>query len=330
MDTALYEHSGYRGFPAAALELVRCPADGQKLERESCDQYVLDGRVRCSSCSRSYEINRGILRLLDHRDLDERSRENLATFDFNATVEEFGHEAQAASLKDLLPTMKALAPLQGQRVLEYGCGNGRFTVRLAPRAAILVAVDFSIEALRKVASRLDPAWNVALVQADCTRPIAARRSFDRILCTLTSNLPNREQRLTLFTMAARAVDPGGRFVFSAHHYGLRARLKRTVRSGYYEGHRIFRYLSGRGELARETMTSFREVKCRPISILLPLEGRIRLRPEVSLWLEHIPLVNLLGELLLVTAKAPTDCEGSVPPTPPVLRGRNAVDLLADV
>jgi hypothetical protein len=98
--------------------------------------------------------------------------------------------------------------------------------------------------------------------------------------------------------------PDGRLVLSAHHYGLRARLKRTPRSGYYEGHQIYRYLSGRRELADEVGVWFKDVSCRPISVLLPSERKLRLPVSVSLSLARVPILNLLGELLLVSAERP--------------------------
>jgi SAM-dependent methyltransferase len=265
----------------------------------------MEGNVTCAGCASSYAIKSGILRLLDPGALDAESKGNLAVFSRNSVAEGFDHEAELASLKDLLPTLDALSPCEGKHVLEYGCGNGRFTVRIAPLASMLVAIDFSIEALSKVASRTEPLWSLALVQADCTLPIAASGAFDRALCTLTSNLPTREQRLELFRNAALALRLDGKFVFSAHYYGLRARVKRSPRSGYYEEHRIFRYLSGRRELANETRIEFGRVVCRPISVRVPFERQLRLTDIfIARALERVPIVNWMGDLLLVSAERP--------------------------
>jgi SAM-dependent methyltransferase len=191
-------------------------------------------------------------------------------------------------------------------VFEYGCGNGRFTVRMAPRASLVIAVDFSLTALRNVSRRSDTAWNIALVQADCTRPVAQPATFDRILCTLTSNLPSRAHRCDLFQAAAAALKPDGRFVFSANHYNLRARLQRVPRSGYYDkDHRIYRYLSGGRELAEEARTAFKSVERRPIVVWLPFTRRFGFASAAtSARLEKIPLLNHFGELVLVTGRQP--------------------------
>jgi SAM-dependent methyltransferase len=295
----------YRGFPSKALSLLRCPKDGQPLNADLELEYVMQGKVLCLSCARSYVIDHGILRLLDPDTLGPRSKDNLSVFNQNSAAEDFDYETELASSKDMLPTLDALHPCAGKQVLEYGCGNGRFTVRIAPVASLLVAIDFSIEALSKVRSRIDPLWNVALVQADCISPIAALDVFDRVLCTLTSNLPTRKQRLQIIRNASLALRSDGKFVFSAHYYGLRARVKRSPRAGYYERHHIFRYLSERRELADETRTAFHGVTCRPISVRLPFERQLCLNKiSVARALERVPIINWMSDLLLVTAQWP--------------------------
>jgi SAM-dependent methyltransferase len=295
----------YRGFPTSALDLLCCPQDGAALYGAFDAAFVQNGAVSCRQCATSYPIEDGVLRLLDPEALDRVSRENRVVFEYNSATEGFEQELTEESLAEIAPTMDALAPLEDCRVLEYGCGNGRYTVRMAPRAALVVAVDFSTAALRKVSGRADPTWNIALVQADCTRPLSQPGVFDRALCTLTSNLPSKAHRCDLFQAAARAIKPDGRFVHSAHHYTVRSWLQRVPRSGFYEGHRIYRYLSGGRELTEETRTAFEAVDCRPIVVSLPFTRRFGLTSAAtSFQLEKIPLLNHFGELLLVTGRKP--------------------------
>src|SRR5258708_33785714 len=129
----------YRGFPASALGLLRCPRDGRPLHSALDAGHVLDGKVNCVDCDSSYRIESGILRLLDDNALDAESKGNLAVFSQNSASEGFDYETDLASLKDLLPTLEAMSPFEGKSVLEYGCGNGRFTVRISPTASVLVA-----------------------------------------------------------------------------------------------------------------------------------------------------------------------------------------------
>lgn len=297
----------YRGFPASALSLLRCPKDGHPLHGVFDAPYLMDGCVRCVECNNSYSIESGILRLMDGDALDEQSKGNLAVFDsVFSGPDHFGLETELQWLKDLLPTLEALSPFERKHVLEYGCGPGRLTARIAPTASMVVATDFSMEALRKLATRVESTWNVAIVHADCMRPIAAQGAFDLAISTLTSNLPTLEQRLKLVRSAAAAIRSDGKFVFSAHYYGLRAFIRRRPRSGYYdEKLRIFRYLSGRRELIKETKVGFKRVICRPIVVRVPFERSLRLADiSTARALEKIPIINWMSDLLLVTADHP--------------------------
>jgi SAM-dependent methyltransferase len=295
----------FRGFPTSAIDLLCCPRDGGALYGEFDAEFVSKGAASCRRCASSYCIEEGILRLLDPDALDQVSRENRVVFEHNFATESFDQELREESLAEIKPTMDALEPLVGCRVLEYGCGNGRYTVRMAPGTSLTVAVDFSIAALRKVSSRVESTWNIALVQADVLRPVAQSGKFDRALCTLTSNLPSKDDRCRLFQAAARALKPDGWFVHGVHHFNLRARLQRVPRHGYYEGHRIYRYLSGRSEIAEETRTAFERVECRPMVVWLPFTRRFGLATAAaSFRLEKIPLLNNFSELLLVTARKP--------------------------
>jgi SAM-dependent methyltransferase len=295
----------YRGFPATAFDMLRCPRDGGALYCAFDGEFVRTGTASCRKCAASYPIEEGIVRLFEPEELDRVNQENLVVFEHNSATESIEHELTEESLAELVPMMEALAPLDGFRVLELGCGKGRYTVRIAAQASFVMAVDFSIAALRKVASRVEATWNIALVQADVCRPVSQLEVFDRVLCTLTSNLPSQTHRRELYQAAARALKPDGWFVHGAHHYNLRTWLQRVPRHGFYEDHRIYRYLSGRRELAEETRAGFDAVECRPIQISLPFTRRFGLATAAtSFRLEKIPVLNHFGELLLVRARKP--------------------------
>jgi SAM-dependent methyltransferase len=295
----------YKGFPKSAFDMLCCPRDGGALYCAVDGEFVQTGAVSCRTCATSYPIEEGIVRLLEPEELDRVNQENRVVFEYNSETESLEHELTEESQAEFVPMMQALAPLDGRRVLEFGCGKGRYTVRMAPQASFVMAVDFSIAALRRVSSRAETAWNIALVQADVCRPFCQPASFDRALCTLTSNLPSETHRRALFQAAAKVLKPDGWFVHGAHHYNLRSWLQRVPRHGFYEGHRIYRYLSGRRELAEETRAGFETVECRPIQVSLPFARRFGLATAAtSFRLEKIPLLNHFGELLLVVGRKP--------------------------
>ena len=76
-----------------------------------------------------------------------------------------------------------LAPVDGLRVLELGCGEGRVTFQIAAAAASLLAVDPDEERLAAARASLpaELAEKVELVVAGATEVDSPRREFDMAL-----------------------------------------------------------------------------------------------------------------------------------------------------
>jgi SAM-dependent methyltransferase len=202
-------------------------------------------------------------------------------------------------------TLEALSVRPGHRVLELGCGRGRFTRLIEKRGATVVGVDISLESLRIAADHIATS-RVALVQADATKAIAAPRSFDRVLGTLTSNLPSRRAREDSYRAAAAALSDDGKLVFSTHHYGIRARLAREPKEGRYSAEGIYRYLLEPREIRDEIGPFFGRVRIRPICVVLPFSRRLGLPlARIDRIARRIPGTRSLGDLLLVEASRPT-------------------------
>jgi SAM-dependent methyltransferase len=298
----------YRGFPAEMIPLLRCRSDAQELVLEaegSTAAHVVQGTLSCPVCLTTYRIENGIVRLLQGVSLDAESENERGHRDSEAAGVDSVWELSAYSQMEILPTMEASEPLAGALVLELGAGSGRYTVLMSQRRSAVLAVDFSDRSLENIAARVQPDWRIGLVQADVTQLAVAPGQFDLVASTLVSNLPTLEHVATVFRLAARACKPGGKFVFGVHHRGVRSWLRGERLSGYYhEGH-IFRRLFRTGEIERETRRVFDEVRARPIQIIVPLLGRLGV-PVVPLsrLLERVPLLNELGELVLVQARRP--------------------------
>jgi SAM-dependent methyltransferase len=289
--------------------LLRCPREGGALELDAGnpvhDGHVQRGNLRCHTCHALYQVEDGIVKLFDPSALDQESQHERALRDQPSADDNTSWEQLPWSRMEVEPTLAALQPLSGSIVLELGCGGGRYTVFMADQAAAVLAVDFSRAALKKLGSRVASHWNIGLVQADCTRLRLPGKAFDRILSTLVSNLPSPAHRYAMFRLAADALAPSGRFVFSTHHHTLANRFRRVPQAGRYQDGGIFCYLFRRRELSEETQRYFRGVKCHPIQISLPFADHLGLpRVALSHAAESIPLVNQLGQLLLVTATEP--------------------------
>jgi ubiquinone/menaquinone biosynthesis C-methylase UbiE len=80
-----------------------------------------------------------------------------------------------------------LGRLEGARVLEVGCGEGRLTWRYAQAARSIVAIDPNRERLVAAPQACPPEWRerVHFVQADAERPALRHGEFDRAILAWT-------------------------------------------------------------------------------------------------------------------------------------------------
>jgi SAM-dependent methyltransferase len=297
----------YSAFPRPLLPFVLCPADGGNLMAVPPSAPLRSCRVECDFCGRAYPVVDGILVLEDGSHLDDESRHEMQMRDENTE----GYDRAFSSLGPLddaekVPTLSALAPLEDAMVLELGCGTGRYTVALSKRAQAVIAVDFSIQSLRTLAERLPDGSPVALVQADVTSMKVPHGAFTRVLSTLVSNLPSARHREAMYHLAALALgDETGRFVFSAHHYGLRERIRRIPKEGSYPDLDVYRRLFNSPEIERELSPHFQRYKGRPIQVLVPFQKMFHLPAYASSRVaERVPVMNLFGTLLLYVADLP--------------------------
>lgn len=163
------------------------------------------------------------------------------------TQQAYNHWAQSYDSDDnktrdleLVAGQQVLASVDFSQVLEIGCGTGKNTAWLAPKAGMLTAVDFS-EEMMKLAHQKVTAPNVQFRQADITRPWC----FDPAsLVTCSLVLEHIEDIDFVFTQAANTLQQGGLFyVCELHPYkqlqGSQARFEREgelVRIEYFIHH----------------------------------------------------------------------------------------------
>lgn len=102
-------------------------------------------------------------------------------------------------------------------ILELGAGTGRITRHLAGGARHVVALDVSMEMLRRIPDHLDRRHGVSLLAADMRRvPLEAR--FDLIVAANDPfvHLLGDEDRDRAVREVAAHLHPGGRFYLDAH------------------------------------------------------------------------------------------------------------------
>jgi SAM-dependent methyltransferase len=298
-------------FPAALIATLGCPKDGQALTLQSAVaavDAVEEGAAVCARCGSAYQIRGGILRLFSDESLDEESRREVKARDERARDIDPTADPWWTNLDDEMEigsTLNALGVEPNELLLELGCGDGRFTVLLPARCRALAALDFSIQSLSALQRRLPAGTRIGLIHADVTAFNVVPGMFDTVFSTLVSNLPTLAHRQALYALAAKALKPNGKFLYSVHHYGLKERIRGEAKSGYYSEGDIYRYLFTERECREELTNYFHLARVRFVKIYLPFARRLRLPLlRTSIILERVPFLSKLGALMICTARRP--------------------------
>ncbi|HEY4283603.1 MAG TPA: class I SAM-dependent methyltransferase [Chthoniobacterales bacterium] len=337
------------GFPHKMLHLLLCPRDASPLalfgERRNESNGIIEGGLRCTQCSAEYRIENGIARLMtdsltpeDQHEIAIRDMEYDSMSHNAFDVPDTGWRSKLSDRLEIPHHLNSLEPLDNRRVLEFGCGDGRFTMLMAKLGAEILSIDFSIAALQKLSIRLSAgitpttyrvatrrssdSWpeHVGLVQADASHFFVPPRSFDRALSA--TPLDSRDERMRMYRTIADALVDDGRFVASLEHDDLTRRLLGMPMARRYSTGGIFIEHFDTRTVRREASPYFSRLDIRPIRPRVPFIHRLPLKVAipVALTVGATPGLNQLGEILLISAERPVR-----PPTEGA--GRSGVDVL---
>lgn len=113
-------------------------------------------------------------------------------------------------------TLSLVGSVTGKRVLDAGCGVGKYAELLTDAGADVVAVDSNARMLEMARRRLK-SRPVTLIQANLERPldVLADASFDLVLCALVLDYVYDWHQV--FSEFSRLLKPRGEVVFSVTH-----------------------------------------------------------------------------------------------------------------
>lgn len=109
-----------------------------------------------------------------------------------------------------IATTRAVAPSEGERVLDLAAGTGTSSVALAASGASVVAADFSAGMIAVGRARNSHVPNIEFVQADAMSLPFADNEFDVV--TISFGLRNIVEPHTALAEMFRVLKPGGRIV----------------------------------------------------------------------------------------------------------------------
>lgn len=157
-----------------------------------------DDAVSCETCVTTFPIVAGIPRLVE--------QEHLASFGLQWNRYEVAHDDEDRATFQA-KTGVALNELSGLRVLDAGCGGGRYCKVAAEAGAVVTGADHSsaVEKATKLCSHLD---TIKLVQADLKKLPFPAGSFDFVFSigVMHHDVDTR----AVFEAVAKMVRPGGR------------------------------------------------------------------------------------------------------------------------
>jgi len=112
-------------------------------------------------------------------------------------------------------TLDLISQVEGQQVLDLGCGTGRYCLLLAQRGAKVVGIDPSSNMIKQAKRKLTNSGQITLHRAALDALHFPDGQFDLVVSALTlSHLPELEPT---FREMGRVLKTGGRLVISDVH-----------------------------------------------------------------------------------------------------------------
>lgn len=157
-----------------------------------------DGVVACGACERSFPVVEGVPRFV--------AQEHLASFGLQWNRYEVAHDDEDRATFQA-KTGFLLSELAGQRVLDAGCGGGRYCKVAAEAGALVTGADHS-SAVEKASQLCGDLESVRLVQADLKRLPFEPESFDLVFSI--GVMHHDADTRAVFDAVSKMVRPGGR------------------------------------------------------------------------------------------------------------------------
>lgn len=206
------------------LDLLACPRCGGALKFSALADFpagasddAAEGSLACVSCKETYELSAGVPRLASTK-LERDARRTRDAFAFEWS-------RYPGSLPEDAPILLEESQLQpkdfaGKRLLDAGCGMGRYSLAALSFGAEVVALDLS-DALLRLAELAPSQPKLHVVQGDLLRVPLKKASFDLVYSH--GVLHHTADTHAAFKQVAALVKPGGHL--SVWLYGKAGRFE---------------------------------------------------------------------------------------------------------
>jgi len=212
------------------VERLRCVNCSATLRAEFADaaaggEIIAEGQLICTFCGREFPIVRSIARFVPSEDYAHSFGYQWNYFDKTQLDSHMGNDL---SRERFFATTNWPTKMDGEVILEAGCGMGRFTQIALETGAEVVSFDLSIAVEANLRNNGD-SGRVQIMQASIYEIPLRKESFDKVFCMgVLQHCPNGR---AAFMSLVPFVRPGGEIVIDVYqkHTGLFPPLKYWAR-----------------------------------------------------------------------------------------------------
>jgi len=213
-----------------SVEWLRCIGCGSPLRAESASpsqtsETIEEGKLTCTSCGRVFPIVRSIARFVPTEDYAHSFGYQWNYFDKTQLDSHMGNDL---SRERFFATTQWPQKMEGDVILEAGCGMGRFTQIALETGAEVVSFDLSTAVEANLRNNGDSP-RVQIVQASIYEIPLKKESFDKLFCMgVLQHCPDVR---AAFMSLVPFLKPGGEIVIDCYqkHTGLFPPLKYWAR-----------------------------------------------------------------------------------------------------
>ena len=213
-----------------SIEWLRCIGCGAPLRAESSlpsqnSETIEEGQLICTSCGRVFPIVRSIARFVPSEDYAHSFGYQWNYFDKTQLDSHMGNDL---SRERFFATTQWPQKMDGQVILEAGCGMGRFTQIVLETGAEVVSFDLSNAVEANLRNNGD-SGHVQIVQASIYEIPFRKESFDKVFCMgVLQHCPDVR---AAFMSLVPFLQPGGEIVVDVYqkHTGFFPPLKYWAR-----------------------------------------------------------------------------------------------------
>jgi SAM-dependent methyltransferase len=213
-----------------SAELLRCIRCGAPLQAEAAvssqnNGSITEGQLTCTSCNRVFPIVRSIARFVTDEEYAHSFGYQWNYFDKTQLDSNMGNEL---SRERFFATTQWPTKMEGQMIMEAGCGMGRFTQIVLETGAELFSFDLSSAVEANFRNNGD-SNRVHILQASIYEIPLRKESFDKVFCMgVLQHCPDVR---AAFISLVPFLRPGGEIVIDIYQKqtGLFPPLKYWVR-----------------------------------------------------------------------------------------------------